>query len=109
MRTAIDDGDLDGDDWYVVKEPADPALHEQIRICRGNPKLGVGSEVAFGPAARDEVDAFVAASPYHLSDETTASEPPDSNESDRLSDQLKGQTHEHAKPPRLEDEGQSGG
>jgi hypothetical protein len=31
------------------------------------------------------------------------------NDSDLLRDQLKGQTDHHAKPPRLEDEGQSGG
>ena len=31
------------------------------------------------------------------------------NDSDLLRDQLKGETVEHAKPPRLEDEGQSGG
>jgi hypothetical protein len=33
----------------------------------------------------------------------------DPNDSDMLRDQLKGETFEHAKPPRLEDEGQSGG
>ena len=33
----------------------------------------------------------------------------DPNDSDALRDQVKGQTSEHAKPPRLEDEGQSGG
>ena len=33
----------------------------------------------------------------------------DPNDSDLLRDQLKGETVEHAKPPRLEDEGQSGG
>jgi hypothetical protein len=33
----------------------------------------------------------------------------DPNDSDLLRDQLKGQTVEHAIPPRLEDEGQSGG
>jgi hypothetical protein len=36
-------------------------------------------------------------------------ESPDPNDSDLLRDQLKGNTVEHAKPPRLEDEGQSGG
>jgi hypothetical protein len=36
-------------------------------------------------------------------------ESPDPNGSDLLRDQLKGETVEHAKPPRLEDEGQSGG
>jgi hypothetical protein len=37
-------------------------------------------------------------------------EPPiDPNDSDALRDQLKGQTTQHANPPRLEDEGQSGG
>ena len=35
--------------------------------------------------------------------------PDDPNDSDSLRDQLKGQTTEHAEPPRLEDEGQSGG
>ena len=34
---------------------------------------------------------------------------PDPNDSELLRDELKGETHEHAKPPRLEDEGQSGG
>jgi hypothetical protein len=33
----------------------------------------------------------------------------DPNDSDMLRDQLRGETAEHAKPPRLEDEGQSGG
>lgn len=33
----------------------------------------------------------------------------DPNESNLLRDQVKGQTTEHATPPRLEDEGQSGG
>jgi hypothetical protein len=36
-------------------------------------------------------------------------EPLDPNDSDLLRDQVKGQTTEHAQPPRLEDEGQSGG
>jgi hypothetical protein len=36
-------------------------------------------------------------------------EPEDPHDSEALRDQLKGQTSEHAKPPRLEDEGQSGG
>jgi len=36
-------------------------------------------------------------------------EPQDPNDSNRLRDQIKGQTVEHATPPRLEDEGQSGG
>jgi hypothetical protein len=43
---------------------------------------------------------------------TNQSEPPeplDPNDSDLLRDNLKGQTLEHAVPPRLEDEGQSGG
>jgi hypothetical protein len=33
----------------------------------------------------------------------------DPNDSNLLRDQVKGQTTEHATPPRLEDEGQSGG
>ncbi|MGI8961675.1 MAG: hypothetical protein ACR2IV_18320 [Bryobacteraceae bacterium] len=33
----------------------------------------------------------------------------DPNDSNQLRDQVKGQTTEHASPPRLEDEGQSGG
>jgi hypothetical protein len=36
-------------------------------------------------------------------------EPLDPADSHLLRDQLKGQTTEHATPPRLEDEGQSGG
>ena len=36
-------------------------------------------------------------------------EPVDPNDSDLLRDELKGQTAKHADPPRLEDEGQSGG
>ncbi len=36
-------------------------------------------------------------------------EPLDPNDSDLLWDELKGNTTEHATPPRLEDEGQSGG
>jgi hypothetical protein len=36
-------------------------------------------------------------------------EPTDPNDSELLRDKLKGQTTEHADPPRLEDEGQSGG
>jgi len=35
--------------------------------------------------------------------------PVDPNDSDALRDRLKGQTTQHADPPRLEDEGQSGG
>jgi hypothetical protein len=43
-------------------------------------------------------------------EQTIAPEPPDDpNDSETLRDQLKGQTTEHADPPRLEDEGQSGG
>jgi hypothetical protein len=47
----------------------------------------------------------------HLSDSSEAEPeiPDDPNDSDAVRDQLKGQTTEHAKPPRLEDEGQSGG
>jgi hypothetical protein len=41
--------------------------------------------------------------------ENDQAESPDPNDSDLLRDQLKGETVEHAKPPRLEDEGQSGG
>jgi hypothetical protein len=33
----------------------------------------------------------------------------DPNDTNLLRDRIKGQTQEHAKPPRLEDEGQSGG
>jgi hypothetical protein len=33
----------------------------------------------------------------------------DPNDTNLLRDQVKGQTTEHANPPRLEDEGQSGG
>jgi hypothetical protein len=33
----------------------------------------------------------------------------DPNEAERLKNQIRGQTTEHATPPRLEDEGQSGG
>ena len=36
-------------------------------------------------------------------------EPLDPNDSNLLRDQIRGQTVEHANPPRLEDEGQSGG
>lgn len=42
-------------------------------------------------------------------DEAEDSEFLDPNDSDMLRDVLKGETFEHAKPPRLEDEGQSGG
>ena len=35
--------------------------------------------------------------------------PLDPNDSNRVRDKIKGQTTEHADPPRLEDEGQSGG
>jgi hypothetical protein len=41
--------------------------------------------------------------------EIASENPPDPNDSETLRDQLKGQTTEHAEPPRLEDEGQSGG
>ena len=33
----------------------------------------------------------------------------DPNDSNLLRDRIRGQTDEHAQPPRLEDEGQSGG
>jgi hypothetical protein len=41
--------------------------------------------------------------------QVAAPEPLDPNDSARLKDQLRGQTTEHANPPRLEDEGQAGG
>jgi hypothetical protein len=41
--------------------------------------------------------------------EDDGAESPDPNDSDLLRDQLKGETVEHAKPPRLEEESQSGG
>ena len=48
-----------------------------------------------------------------MADTMTAKRDPetldDPNDSDALRDQLKGQTTQHAEPPRLEDEGQSGG
>ena len=47
-------------------------------------------------------------SPSEYEDEQQP-ESPDPNDSDLLRDQLKGETVEHAKPPRLEDESQSGG
>jgi hypothetical protein len=40
---------------------------------------------------------------------STTSEVLDPNDSNLLRDKIKGQTKEHAEPPRLEDEGQSGG
>ena len=50
---------------------------------------------------------------YHEGDQAfagrTIAQVIDPNESDLLRDQLKGETTEHADPPRLEDEGQSGG
>ncbi|HEX4809071.1 MAG TPA: hypothetical protein VH325_09085 [Bryobacteraceae bacterium] len=42
-------------------------------------------------------------------DADVPSQPLDPNDSARLIDQIRGQTKEHAIPPRLEDEGQSGG
>ena len=50
--------------------------------------------------------------PEATSDQRGADIPPealDPNDTDRLREQIKGQTKEHATPPRLEDEGQSGG
>jgi hypothetical protein len=41
--------------------------------------------------------------------EATPDDPDAPNDSEALRDKLKGQTTEHAEPPRLEDEGQSGG
>jgi hypothetical protein len=41
--------------------------------------------------------------------EDNQAEPLYSNNSDLLRDELKGETTEHASPPRMEDEGQSGG
>lgn len=41
--------------------------------------------------------------------ERNEQESPDPNNSELLRDELKGETTEHAMPPRLEDEGQSGG
>jgi hypothetical protein len=41
--------------------------------------------------------------------ENDEQEPLDPNNSDLLRDELKGETTEHAMPPRMEDEGQSGG
>ena len=45
----------------------------------------------------------------HSNPDAVEPESTDPNDSERLSDKLKGETTEHAKPPRLEDEGQSGG
>jgi len=45
----------------------------------------------------------------HPENENDLPESLDPNDSDLLRDQLKGGTVEHAKPPRLEDEGQPGG
>jgi hypothetical protein len=45
----------------------------------------------------------------HQTVENDEPESMDPNDSDLLRDELKGETVEHAKPPRLEDEGQSGG
>jgi hypothetical protein len=42
-------------------------------------------------------------------DTCSESEVLDPNDSNLLRDRIKGQTQEHARPPRLEDEGQSGG
>jgi hypothetical protein len=43
------------------------------------------------------------------SDDPEATLEIDPNDADRLRNQIRGQTKEHAIPPRLEDEGQSGG
>jgi len=42
-------------------------------------------------------------------DEQPGEESIDPQDSDKEGDQIKGQTKLHARPPRLEDEGQSGG
>jgi hypothetical protein len=47
--------------------------------------------------------------PEHPEDPESQPEVLDPNDSDRLRNQIRGQTLEHATPPRLEDEGQSGG
>jgi hypothetical protein len=47
--------------------------------------------------------------PESQQDAAVPPEPLDPNDSARLKDQIRGETTEHATPPRLEDEGQSGG
>ena len=45
----------------------------------------------------------------HSNEPESTAEVLDPNDADRLKNQIRGQTLEHAIPPRLEDEGQSGG
>jgi hypothetical protein len=51
--------------------------------------------------------------PDTKSDENSGEQDPveilDPNDTNLVRDRIKGQTEEHARPPRLEDEGQSGG
>lgn len=51
-------------------------------------------------------DGDQSAKAHNMADEHPDTDP---NDSELLRDELKGQTEEHAEPPRLEDEGQSGG
>jgi hypothetical protein len=46
---------------------------------------------------------------HEVSSAEQSAEVLDPNDADRLRNQIRGQTLEHAVPPRLEDEGQSGG
>jgi hypothetical protein len=46
---------------------------------------------------------------YDSENESDVPDSLDPNDSELLRDQLKGETVNHAMPPRLEDEGQSGG
>jgi hypothetical protein len=66
---------------------------------------GTLANAEFGPQNSFTIEAMT----ERDASETTPDEPSDPNDSEALRDKLRGQTTEHAKPPRLEDEGQSGG
>lgn len=57
---------------------------------------------------KPDIDRLVELSEENFKDKDQA-DVLDPNDTNLLRDRIKGQTKEHARPPRLEDEGQSGG
>jgi len=99
----------DPDSWFVIESPAPPPFYEKLRFSRGWPDLSSGEQVVFGPTTREQARAFADELPHVIEQHDGLDPASDPNDSDRLTDLLKGQTIIHADPPRLEDEGQSGG
>ncbi len=71
---------------------------------------GTGSGVKRNIESLERVEPSMNAPKKNPTDSTgTDSEPMDPAESETLREEIRGETTEHANPPRIEDEGQSGG